>query len=216
MNQDSFEDKLSRQPMKSVPGDWRKEILSQAGKASHAHASLAKVVRVNPAGLAEIIGTKLKEWLWPHPVAWGGLASLWLIILGLNMITPQPRSFYAQNRLHATDQPRASVTAVEGIAPAPTCCPRNGWFDLKFYPLYHDGNTNPAIIWFTFFNTWPAPGKHLATVHHSKISSLVHSLESCPENPLSYLGPDHDPGVVHRGRELERQTQLGQLCQDPG
>jgi hypothetical protein len=113
MNQDSFEDKLSRQPMKSVPGDWRKEILSQAGKASHAHASLAKVVRVNPAGLAEIIGTKLKEWLWPHPVAWGGLASLWLIILGLNMITPQPRSFYAQNRLHATDQPRASVTAVE-------------------------------------------------------------------------------------------------------
>ena len=31
------------------------------------------------------LATALRRWLWPTPAAWGGLAAVWAVILGLNL-----------------------------------------------------------------------------------------------------------------------------------
>jgi hypothetical protein len=65
---DEFEKLLSKQPLREVPPAWRKEILS-----------------VLPGPKA--VGPRWREWLWPSPVAWAGLACIWVVILMLNVAT---------------------------------------------------------------------------------------------------------------------------------
>ena len=71
MKPDDFENQLQRQPLRAVPSEWRAEIL-QAARASH----------LTPHALPW-----WREWLWPSPQAWAGLAAIWLVILGLNATT---------------------------------------------------------------------------------------------------------------------------------
>jgi len=75
MNTDEFEEHLRGQPIQGPPPGWRREILAAAGESSR-HAGIG---RPGPS-----LTAWLRNWLWPHPVAWGALAGCWLAILALN------------------------------------------------------------------------------------------------------------------------------------
>jgi hypothetical protein len=80
MNEETeqFEQRLRRQSLKKIPGEWRAEILSAAsGSQITRHAS--------PASWLSTLNQKLSTLLWPHPKAWAGLAAVWVGILILNL-----------------------------------------------------------------------------------------------------------------------------------
>jgi hypothetical protein len=74
MNHDDFEQKLQRQPLRPVPAEWREEILAQASRASRVERRAQK--RPWPSSLV----SRLSTILWPHPVAWAGLAAIWIFV----------------------------------------------------------------------------------------------------------------------------------------
>jgi hypothetical protein len=65
MNSD-FEKRLQDQPMREIPSHWRAGILATA--------------QTTPPWW--------REWLWPCPRAWAGLAAAWGIILLLHVASP--------------------------------------------------------------------------------------------------------------------------------
>ncbi len=78
---EQFEQRLKRQPLRQIPAEWRKEILSAAHKAQPARHSIA-VTRVS---FLSVLNRRIASLLWPHPVAWAGLAAVWIFILGVNV-----------------------------------------------------------------------------------------------------------------------------------
>ncbi len=60
---DEFEQFLQQQRLRDVPPDWRSEILD----------ALPSPV------------PWWHEWFWPSPLAWAGLACVWLMIAGFNL-----------------------------------------------------------------------------------------------------------------------------------
>jgi hypothetical protein len=82
MKPDEFEKRLSSQPMKRVPGEWRAEILAVAREAP---AGRQQTVAADPnRSWLSTINSQLSTLLWPHPKAWAGLAAVWVCILALN------------------------------------------------------------------------------------------------------------------------------------
>ena len=75
---EQFERRLSRQPLRQVPAEWRGEILAEAGRASRVEGRAQKGIW--PWSLV----SRLSAALWPHPAAWGGLAAVWVFILAVN------------------------------------------------------------------------------------------------------------------------------------
>lgn len=82
MNDESkqFEARLRRQPGKQIPGEWRTEILAAAGVVEMS----ARSPRVNRRFWLSTLNPKLSTVLWPHPVAWGALAAIWIFIFAVN------------------------------------------------------------------------------------------------------------------------------------
>lgn len=76
---DQIEARLRRQPLRALPTEWRAEILSVAEKAR----------QVAPRR------SWWQEMFWPHPVAWGALASVWIVIVGANFATREPERVMA-------------------------------------------------------------------------------------------------------------------------
>jgi len=68
-----FEQRLRRLPLKPIPGEWRAEILTATREAQ----------AVRPSSFV-IRHSWLSTLLWPHPMAWAGLAAAWLVIMDLN------------------------------------------------------------------------------------------------------------------------------------
>lgn len=68
---DPFEQKLREQPFRQIPASWRREILSSTDASP-------------------ILLSRLREWLWPSPAAWGALAVAWMLIALLRLATPLP------------------------------------------------------------------------------------------------------------------------------
>ena len=77
MNIDDFEQELRRQPLRQVPGEWRKEILTTAESAA---VTRRAPPAIRPSWLSTF-NSQLSILLWPHPKAWAGLAAIWLLIL---------------------------------------------------------------------------------------------------------------------------------------
>jgi hypothetical protein len=71
-----FEQKLSRQRLRQIPGAWRAEILVAAD------VNRRKDVRAFTS--AATIKSRLREIFWPHPKAWAALAAVWIFIFALN------------------------------------------------------------------------------------------------------------------------------------
>jgi len=77
-NPDPFETRLASQPLRQPPPEWRSEILATATRAQSSAA------RSPARGDQRGFFAKLSKILWPSPVAWGGLAAIWLALLALN------------------------------------------------------------------------------------------------------------------------------------
>ena len=88
MNVDDFEKRLQSQPLRQVPAEWREETLTAARQASAAQPVPCPTRRARAASpLLSTINSRLSTLLWPHPVAWAGLAAVWVVILGLSFTT---------------------------------------------------------------------------------------------------------------------------------
>jgi hypothetical protein len=73
---DQFEQLLKRQSLGQLPDGWREEILSAAKKAQPRRRSSDTFL--------SMLKRRVSSVLWPHPVAWGGLAAIWIFIFVLN------------------------------------------------------------------------------------------------------------------------------------
>jgi len=76
---DQFEQRLQRQPLREMPSAWREEILSAAHKTESSHHRSPERLAAQKRGEG---GWRAR--FWPHPTAWGALAAVWLVILGLH------------------------------------------------------------------------------------------------------------------------------------
>jgi hypothetical protein len=76
-----FEQKLSRQPLKKIPSEWRAEILREgrpvAVPNNKRDADTASLPKWN-------WHTALAEIFWPNQKVWAGLAAIWIFIFVLN------------------------------------------------------------------------------------------------------------------------------------
>jgi hypothetical protein len=82
MNEDTeqFEQRLKRRPLRQVPAAWRDGILAAASEAQPAKSSQP----VARHSFLSVLNERLASVLWPHPVAWGGLAAVWIFIFAVN------------------------------------------------------------------------------------------------------------------------------------
>ena len=85
MKPDDFESQLQRQPLREAPSKWREQILREAKDSVVADERRLKLRSYKSQSLLTSAATPWwREWFWPSPQAWAGLAAVWLVILGLN------------------------------------------------------------------------------------------------------------------------------------
>ena len=75
-----FEQKISRQSLKQIPGEWRAEILANCRGPKVEN-------RAQEQFGASTFVSRLSTIFWPNPGAWAGLAAVWIAILALNLST---------------------------------------------------------------------------------------------------------------------------------
>jgi len=73
---EKFEQRLTRQPLRPIPREWRAEVLA---------AALSAARPAPRASLLETLNQQLATLFWPHPKAWACLASVWVFILTVNL-----------------------------------------------------------------------------------------------------------------------------------
>jgi hypothetical protein len=73
---EQFENRLSRQSLRKIPGEWRAEIL--------AAADVDRREGIRAFTKAATIRRRVCEIFWPHPKAWAGLAAIWIFIFAVN------------------------------------------------------------------------------------------------------------------------------------
>jgi hypothetical protein len=94
---DSFEQRLRRQPPRKIPTAWREEILAAA--AVHGRALPAR-----EPDFAAGWRLRLRELLWPCPQVWATLATVWMAIMALNFASTEAK-------------PQVEIRRVESPAP---------------------------------------------------------------------------------------------------
>lgn len=82
MNEETepFEQRLKRQPLRQVPAEWRKKILKAADEAQSVNQSATSA----KYSFFSNLNRRLASVLWPHPVAWAGLAAIWIFVCAVN------------------------------------------------------------------------------------------------------------------------------------
>ncbi len=110
MKPDDFEEQLRRQPLRAVPREWREKILqasmqSRAGilpvfrassPTAEAQGQDARDGRLEACPTTSSLHSQRQSWwrqlLWPCPQAWVGVAAVWLVIFGLQLLAgSEPR-----------------------------------------------------------------------------------------------------------------------------
>jgi hypothetical protein len=77
---EQFENRLRRQSLQKIPGEWRAEILAASRKTRTTHHSPL----VTRHSFLSILNRQLSTIFWPHPKAWASLAAIWIFIFALN------------------------------------------------------------------------------------------------------------------------------------
>jgi hypothetical protein len=72
-----FEQRLKRQSLRKIPGEWRGKILVTC-RGSRVES------REQESRRASTLASRLSTVFWPHPTAWAGLAAIWIFIFALN------------------------------------------------------------------------------------------------------------------------------------
>jgi hypothetical protein len=83
MSTDNFEKRLERLSMRSIPREWRSEILKAARSAQRSQSATRNRQPTSA----------WRELLWPCPHAWAGLAVVWGMILLFNVVSRDPVQF---------------------------------------------------------------------------------------------------------------------------
>jgi len=103
-NEDQFEQRLRRQPLRPMPPAWREEILAAASE--YRRDAVSQPVSEDQAALLagwRLIFTRL-------PIAWATLAALWIVLLSLNLMLPSPVV-----RVAAQTSPSAQMAALAAL-----------------------------------------------------------------------------------------------------
>jgi hypothetical protein len=78
---ENFEQRLQRQSLRKIPGEWRGEILWEGRRAAVPNnqwdADAASLPKLNWR-------TAFIKIFWPNPQAWAGLAAVWIFIFVVN------------------------------------------------------------------------------------------------------------------------------------
>jgi hypothetical protein len=85
MKPDNFEQKLQRQPLRQIPGEWREDILVAADM--HRRNRPVREFTFAATTFRRLLSTlnhQLSTLLWPHPKAWAGLAAIWILIFAVD------------------------------------------------------------------------------------------------------------------------------------
>ena len=77
---EQFERRLSRQPLKKIPGEWRGEILSTARVVETPRCGVGQRSALSLPTFFSTLNSQLSTIFWPHPKAWAGLAAVWVLI----------------------------------------------------------------------------------------------------------------------------------------
>ena len=114
-----FEKQLASQPPKSVPPEWRAQILNEA-KAQAA----ADIPASNPQPF-----WWLRELFWPNPQAWGALAAVWVVIAAFRFITPGTAPMNGEMAkapvTSVSEQQRELARLLDGVPGQPELPPAN-------------------------------------------------------------------------------------------
>jgi hypothetical protein len=109
MNFDDFEKRLERQTFRSIPSEWRRDILQTASRRAWSDA-LHIQLRTRST-----FKTFLSELLWPCPQAWSGLVVVWLVILALNFSSHEKSPVVAQKNSPPSPQSLMALKQQEWI-----------------------------------------------------------------------------------------------------
>lgn len=84
----SFEKQIRKAPLRSLPPQWREEILTTAMRRRPSWGTAFPGKFRNPK-------SKIRNFFWPHPAAWGVLAACWLLAAALCFSGPRGKELYA-------------------------------------------------------------------------------------------------------------------------
>jgi len=81
MKPDEFENMLRNQPLRQIPAGWRNEILASGRR---------------PESAPEAPNPGWRVFLNRFPLAWGALAALWALLLGIHILLAGPQARKAE------------------------------------------------------------------------------------------------------------------------
>lgn len=83
-----FENQIRRAALRSLPSEWREDILAAARPCRRPRRTAFLVSFRNPI-------SALRNLLWPHPAAWAVLAACWIVAAALCLSGPRGAELYA-------------------------------------------------------------------------------------------------------------------------
>jgi len=158
MKPDEFEQRLSRQPLRPVPAEWRAEILAamRRGEETPRCGVGPRSVPSLPAWLATLF--------WPRPAAWAGLAVVWIFIFALNFSMRDHTPALAEK----VAPPSPVERMIEPLGEEPTASQSN-----EFPAGAHDV---PVMYWAT-------AGNEVLTDHEASGEAAVRPTPAAPAGP---------------------------------
>jgi hypothetical protein len=81
--QEPFDQRLHRQPLRPIPAVWRADILRAAQTAQMNQKSVL-LPAARQTGWRQVVGRELMALLWPNPKVWAGFATVWALIAVVN------------------------------------------------------------------------------------------------------------------------------------
>lgn len=136
-NNEQFENRLRRQPLRSVPPAWRGEIL----KAADANRRVAAAPPRSESQSELLAGWRVL--LGRFPIAWAALAALWVGMVSVNLTMPGPMVSVAMEApasarwaaLASLDSSGAEFdTDRDSTVPVPKASPASPPSDVPLHP----------------------------------------------------------------------------------